>query len=220
MLRLDRILFSNFKSSGNRGFTIISMVLTVGLVLPILILSFISYFANQNKQNMAQKIKIDYSNLQTVIQMISSTPSECRFNIRPNFFGITLAQLNNLSAAGNIRLAAPPTGAVLLSKTVDYSGVIARRIFFSAPTLVQAGSFDYVADLNIEVSDRNSIAISRMIKIPFYISTNNAGLITECFATAYPDDTAAAPIPTMEDFLCKEIDSSYTKFIPSERACI
>lgn len=221
MLYLERILPRNYKSLNDKGFTVMTMVLVMGLVLSILILSFVSYFANQNKQNMAQKIKIDYANLQTVIQMISSSPAACKQNIHANFFGVNMSQLSSLSASGDIKIAAATPGSILLSKTVDYSGVIAKKISFGAPTTVLAGDFDYVMDLNIEVVDKNSISISRLIKIPFYISTDSTGKITECLATMYPDDTVAAPIPTAEDILCQKLeDDPSKKYVPNRRACI
>ncbi len=220
---MGRKYFTKNLRQDNRGFIVISVVV-MGIVITIVIASFLTYLQNENINQARQRTRFEFENLHSAIMMMFSTPATCKKNIMTSRFGVSLSELMSLSAAGAIQIfypasAGPDSGVMVPSpNTSSYYNKSQTKVFFTSPIKLSATDTTYLADLTIVVSDPTSI--SRSIVIPFYLIADATGNLVDCLATSYPDPTGAPPFSTMEDILCQQIFGPTSKFQPRDHACI
>lgn len=215
-------------SNNNHGATLVS-ILVLSAVIALTGTAILFSFKSRQQTQMNMQAKEDLMNLSTKLKMMFSSKEVCKMNLASNAFGTTLNQLKSRSATKDIRIVNKPIGSATPQIYLEKNKPIERLVF-------QGGYFDnirplekysstnetYLADLKISTTDAFKVSLKE-ISFPFYITTNSAGTLTDCFATSYPveGDTTT----TLEDILCNEIrrqfDSSLTYvFSPSEHACV
>ncbi|MEK6774459.1 MAG: hypothetical protein AABY64_10985 [Bdellovibrionota bacterium] len=220
---MGRKYFTKNLRQDNRGFIVIS-VIVMGIVITIVIASFLTYLQNENTLQARQRTRFEFENLHTAIMMMFSTPDICKKNIMTARFGTSLSELMSLSTAGAIQIfypasAGPDSGVMVPSpNTASYYNKNQTKVFFTSPIKLNATDTTYLADLTIVVSDPASIA--RSIVIPFYLIADTTGNLVGCMATSYPAPTGAPPFSTMEDILCSQIFGPTSKFQPRDHVCI
>lgn len=210
--------------SNTRGSVLLPMLILGGVISVTAVTVLFSYQSRQKIQARAQA-REDLNNLTMNLKMLFSSRDACKVNLTGAGFGQTVAELNGKSAAKAVQVIYKGIGGAnqtMVTPGKHSDRLVIKEAYFSKFTAVDTpiptnGVTTYLGNLTITLADNYAVPM-REIVLPFYFTESDTKVLTDCFATSYPNgvDTDLA----MEDLLCQQIRDPDYYYSPREHGCI
>jgi hypothetical protein len=203
----------------NRGSTLLPMLM-LSMVMAVTALSVMSSFTSRQRlQAHAQAIQVT-QNLETNVRMLFASREVCKTNLNAGSLGATVDNMKALSQQKKLALSYSVIGSgapAKVSVNNKWENVTVKEIYFKDMVNVD-NSTTFLGTLIITVADHYGAQV-KSIELPFYVTSDASGNLTDCFASSFPLGTDSHI--TMEDMLCQQGHSaSDVYYSPSEHTCV
>lgn len=186
-------------------------ILMVGGALLIGFSVVLSQIENGRRDFQYARSVEDAEFLKNSLTMMLSSRSVCLQNLTSTAFGADLNELQTRSDLGQTALQLPGG--------MDFQSIYRKfrlnGVKFSPLVRIIASDTAYLANLAIDFHAADQTAVRRMV-IPFYLETDAAGRLINCFAAAQPSDPSAV---TVENTLCAEREGAGYAYRFGQRFC-
>jgi hypothetical protein len=215
-------LFSATAPLQNSSGSVLLPCLIIAVFISIGFMTVLSRTERQADSGANLRAQLDASFLQKTLTMVLSDRAACGSNLIPGAFGADLNTLNAKSASGQLNVRMPntsgPMANYILSVGSKWRTLTISEVKFSMPAKLSLPDTSYISSLRIQAHAINSTRTTT-ITIPFYINTDAAGVISDCFATQLLPTQGTKPALAVEDALCAQQHGAGYGYIASEHIC-